>query len=725
MSSTTTVQQISIHGVNEFADPVDDPIQGYRLPAHNLSSFQGRTLVMKLQTDVPSAPMAELKKFPEEMDDMDKLKKFPEEVEKETKKGKTLEEEPVVEKTKEVEPVKEVVKEEMIKEVIEEEVAVEEPVVEEPVVKEPVKVVVPVEEEPPTTAPETITPPPAPIVIKKKVYPSGDVKSVSDIFKDYCVRNMYTPPTPATSTIPLDQIGTALRNISSFNERMMDTIVARLNSRVISGYTYSIDGVLPDWKVKATPVRNLARSCYHAWEYKGDGLNQTMDVFHDNLDYTLKKATDVRRLNTAVCFVGCKVADFLPDRDRVRNILMCYVANMKLLQSMVLEIDVITKDLPEELCPKLEKDMEATKAVFEKMQETLSKIKLAVNVTQYEGFEGILSDHVLFESPASISKRAELKAHSNVVSEIVHYELDGKPCLASASRDHTICLWDLGTHKVQCTLEGHEGVVNALQLLDIDGRPHLASASFDKTIMIWDLTNKTRIATFAAHTHYVYSLAHYKNQNIPYLASGGCDGTVNIWNLKKMAKCYTLKLPSTASHVFALATFAVNGTPYLAVGTNDDNVRIFDLTSSSTEPVAILPNAHKTPINAIVSYDCDSQTYLATTAQDDGIIKLWNVEIPTKPTYVASLGHAPEGCSEIALTTFGVFLNEEIPALGSGDERGVLKFWNLKTHTLVKVMDKKEDCGPVRSLAVFNHERRPHLAIGSNSNVGSIDLLSE
>ena len=65
----------------------------------------------------------------------------------------------------------------------------------------------------------------------------------------------------------------------------------------------------------------------------------------------------------------------------------------------------------------------------------------------------------------------------------VAYSPDGRT-LASASRDHTVKLWDAATGQVVRTLRGHAEPVHGVAFSP-DGR-RIASASFDRTIKLWD-----------------------------------------------------------------------------------------------------------------------------------------------------------------------------------------------------------------------------------------------
>jgi len=78
-----------------------------------------------------------------------------------------------------------------------------------------------------------------------------------------------------------------------------------------------------------------------------------------------------------------------------------------------------------------------------------------------------------------------LEGHTDAV-DAVAVTPDGRRAV-SASRDHTLRLWDLESGQTLRTLEDHTAYVLAVAVTP-DGR-RAVSASFDHTLRLWDLSS--------------------------------------------------------------------------------------------------------------------------------------------------------------------------------------------------------------------------------------------
>lgn len=75
----------------------------------------------------------------------------------------------------------------------------------------------------------------------------------------------------------------------------------------------------------------------------------------------------------------------------------------------------------------------------------------------------------------------KLRGHTDAIKSIIVFP-DGK-CIASASEDKTICIWDIETGDLRHTIRGHTDKVNTI-VVTPDGK-RIISAGWDNTIKFW------------------------------------------------------------------------------------------------------------------------------------------------------------------------------------------------------------------------------------------------
>ena len=110
---------------------------------------------------------------------------------------------------------------------------------------------------------------------------------------------------------------------------------------------------------------------------------------------------------------------------------------------------------------------------------------------------------------ASMQLKNTFEGHVNTVSSVSWHP--SKPCLATASNDHTIKLWSVPDGNLILLGEGHTSWVS-----DVDFHPSgklLASSSGDGSIKIWDFHREEATASFADHAQPVWSVAwHHEGE---------------------------------------------------------------------------------------------------------------------------------------------------------------------------------------------------------------------
>ncbi|KAF5403054.1 Coatomer subunit beta' [Paragonimus heterotremus] len=131
------------------------------------------------------------------------------------------------------------------------------------------------------------------------------------------------------------------------------------------------------------------------------------------------------------------------------------------------------------------------------------------------------------------------EGHNHYVMQLVFNPKDNNT-FASASLDHTVKVWSLGSPTPNFTLEGHERGVNCVDYYIFGDKPYLASGADDKTVKIWDYQTKACVQTLEGHAQNVCAVVFHPE--LPIILSGSEDGTVRVWHSS------TFRLESTLNY---------------------------------------------------------------------------------------------------------------------------------------------------------------------------------
>ncbi|KAH8856496.1 Coatomer subunit beta' [Schistosoma japonicum] len=131
------------------------------------------------------------------------------------------------------------------------------------------------------------------------------------------------------------------------------------------------------------------------------------------------------------------------------------------------------------------------------------------------------------------------EGHNHYVMSLAFNPKDNNT-FASASLDHTVKVWNLGSGTPNFTLEGHDRGVNCVDYSTSGDKPYLASGSDDRTVKIWDYQTKACVQTLEGHAQNISSVLFHPE--LPIILTGSEDGTVRFWHAN------TYRLESTLNY---------------------------------------------------------------------------------------------------------------------------------------------------------------------------------
>ncbi|MFL6142174.1 MAG: helix-turn-helix domain-containing protein [Labedaea sp.] len=281
--------------------------------------------------------------------------------------------------------------------------------------------------------------------------------------------------------------------------------------------------------------------------------------------------------------------------------------------------------------------------------------------------------------------QGELTGHTDAISQIA-FSPDGTT-LASASKDHTVILWDLAHHTRRTTLTAHDTWLRAVTFSP-DGRS-LATGGDDNRIMLWNTDSGTPLGTLTGHTGPVKDVAFSPDRTT--VASASADRTVILWNLRTHQPDARL-----TGHTAAVQTLAYspNGS-ILATGSADHTIALWD-TRTGTRLATL--TGHSQSVDS-VAFNPDGT--LLASASPDQTVRLWDVAQHT------SLATLTEHTDQVRAVAF----SQDGRTLASASHDRTLILWDLAHRTV-----RARLTGHTNSIYTLAfHPHGPQLASGEDN----------
>ena len=253
-----------------------------------------------------------------------------------------------------------------------------------------------------------------------------------------------------------------------------------------------------------------------------------------------------------------------------------------------------------------------------------------------------------------------LEGHSSGVNGVA-VTPDGR-CAVSASGDETLRVWNLETGRELHTLEGRSGSVNGIAMTP-DGRRVVSAGDF--TLKVWDLETGLRLLTLKGHADWVHGLAVTPDGRRALSTSH--DKTLKVWDLESGRELHSLE-----GHSDTVRDVAVTPDGKRAVSASEDKtLKVWDLETGRelrtleghsflVTGVAVTPDGRR-----------------AVSASWDNTLKVWDLESGREL-------HSLEGHSD-TVTGLAVTPDGRRAVSASGDK--TLKVWDLETGHSLHTMD--------------------------------------
>ncbi len=262
---------------------------------------------------------------------------------------------------------------------------------------------------------------------------------------------------------------------------------------------------------------------------------------------------------------------------------------------------------------------------------------------------------------------AEVKVNDAAVFRVSAVAFAPKSTLIASAGGNEIHLWDSTTGKLVKKYTGHTLTIKGLAFAP-DGKT-FATGSDDKTVRVWSVETGKETIAFPLHTSRVESVAFSPNGKLVAASDG--DGFLSIYKLDATDKKPVLKVQAsepTGQGINAVA-FTPDGTK-LITGGNDAVPRL----TTSTDPLGVMiPGSgvaimkfpgHSGRVNSVA---INPDGTLFATAGSDKTIRIWDAK--NGKALRAIQGHLDE-IATLAIRPDG-------KQIASGSTDGTIRLWDL------------------------------------------------
>ncbi len=243
---------------------------------------------------------------------------------------------------------------------------------------------------------------------------------------------------------------------------------------------------------------------------------------------------------------------------------------------------------------------------------------------------------------------------------------DGKRAV-SASEDFTLIVWGMDTGHAVRKLEGHHRAVYRV-VVTPDGK-YVVSASRDHTLKVWDLETGQARCMLEGHSEYVWTVAVTPDSKRAVSASR--DHTLKVWDLETGHVLHTLE-----GHSDSVWDLIVTPDGKRAVSASDDKtLKVWELDTGS---MLCTMEGHS---GGVIGVELTPDGKRAVSASRDHTLKVWDLE--TGQVLRTFEGHS-HGVSSVDVTPDG-------KRAISASQDHTLKVWDLETGHVIQTLEGHSD----------------------------------